>query len=109
MSDAVTAVHVTDDLEAGERSRARFERQLPGVPLVIVKSRFRSLVGPLVRFLEDSAQRYGDDVLVVLLPEYVPRHWWERFLYNENGRRIQQELLGRVNILVAEVPYRREI
>jgi hypothetical protein len=48
-------------------------------------------------------------VLVVLLPEYVPRHWWERFLYNENGRRIREALLGRPNILVAEVPFRREV
>ena len=57
MSDDVTAVHVTDDLEAGERIRARFERQLPGVPLVIVESPFRSLVQPLVRFLEDAAEK----------------------------------------------------
>jgi hypothetical protein len=55
------------------------------------------------------ASRDGDDVLVVVLPEYVPRHWWERFLYNENARRIQTALLGRPNILVAAVPYRREV
>ena len=53
------------------------------------------------------AARDGDDVLVVLLPEYVARHWWERFLYNENGRLIRDGLLGRPNILVADVPYRR--
>ena len=92
MSDDVTAVHVTDDLEAGERIRARFERQLPGVPLVVVESPYRSLVPPLVRFLEETAGDSGDDVVVVLLPEYVPRHWWERFLYNENGQRIQHAL-----------------
>ena len=109
MSDDVTAVHVTDDLEAGERIRARFERQLPGVPLVVVESPYRSLVPPLVRFLEETAGNSGDDVVVVLLPEYVPRHWWERFLYNENGQRIQHALLGRSNILVAEVPFRREV
>ena len=109
MSDDVTAVHVTDDLEAGERIRARFERQLPGVPLVIVESPFRSLVRPLVRFLEDAAEKDAEDVIVVLLPEYVPRHWWERFLYNENGQRIQRALLGHANILVAEVPYRRSV
>jgi len=109
MSDDVTAVHVTDDLEAGERIRGRFERQLPGVPLVVVESPYRSLVPPLVRFLEETAGNSGDDVVVVLLPEYVPRHWWERFLYNENGQRIQHALLGRSNILVAEVPFRREV
>jgi len=107
MSDDVTAIHVTDDLEAGERIRTRFERQLPGVPLVIVESPFRSLVQPLVRFLEDAAQEHPDEVVVVLLPEYVPHHWWERFLYNENGQRIERGLLGHANILVAEVPYRR--
>src|SRR6476660_5686521 len=109
MSDDVTAVHVTDDLESGERIRERFERQLPGVPLVVVESPYRSLVRPLVRFLEETASDSGDDVVVVLLPEYVPRHWWERFLYNENGQRIQHALLGRSNILVAEVPFRREV
>jgi hypothetical protein len=109
MSDDVTAVHVTDDVEAGERIRARFERQLPGVPLIIVESPYRSLVRPLVRFLEDAADDDGDDVVVVLLPEYVARHWWERFLYNENGQRIERALLGRPDILVAEVPFRREL
>jgi hypothetical protein len=109
MSDDVTAVHVTDDVEAGERIRRRFERQLPGVPLVIVESPFRSLVRPLVRYLEEVAERDGEDVVVVLLPEYVPRHWWERYLYNENGRLIERGLLGHENILVAEVPYRREV
>ena len=109
MSDDVSAVHVTDDLEEGERLRARFQEQLPGVPLVIVESPYRQLVRPFVRYLEDAASRGGDDVLVVLLPEYVTRHWWERFLYNENAHRIQRALLGRPNILVAAVPYRRDV
>jgi amino acid transporter len=109
MSDDVSAVHVTDDVDEGERLRVRFRDQLPGVPLVIVESPYRQLVRPFVRYLEDAASRAGDDVLVVLLPEYVVRHWWERFLYNENAHRIRQALLGRSNILVAEVPYRRDV
>jgi amino acid transporter len=108
MSDDVRAVHVTDDLERGQELRDRFARQLPDVPFLIVESPFRSLVRPLVRYLEATAQQDGDDILVVLLPEYVPRHWWERFLYNENARRIRAALLGRSDILVAEVPFRRE-
>jgi amino acid transporter len=109
MSDDVSAVHVTDDLAHGARLRDRFREQLPGVPFVIVESPYRQLVRPFVRYLEDAASRAGDDVLVVLLPEYVVRHWWERFLYNENARRIRSALLGRPNILVAEVPYRRDV
>jgi len=107
MSDDVTAVHVTDDAERAVDLRARFKRQLPGVPLVIVESPYRSLVRPLVRYLQDAAGAAGEDVVVVLLPEYVPRNRIERFLYNSNGRRIREALLGRPNVLVADVPYRR--
>ena len=109
MSDDVTAVHVTDDLEAGERIRARFERQLPGVPLSSSSRRIARWFGRSSASSRTAADDDGDDVVVVLLPEYVPRHWWERFLYNENGQRIERALLGRSNILVAEVPFRREL
>jgi len=109
MSHDITAVHVTDDVDRGEEIRTRFERQIPGVPFVIVESPYRQLVRPLIRYLEDTAGRLADDILVVLLPEYVPRHWWEKYLYNENARRIREALLGRKNILIADVPYRRDL
>ncbi len=108
MSDDVTAVHVTDDLQRAEELRARFERQIPGVPFVVVESPYRQLVRPLIRYLEFAAGQSEDEIVVVLLPQYVPRHWWEKYLYNENARRIRDGLLGRKNILVADVPYRRE-
>jgi amino acid transporter len=108
MSDDVTAVHVTDDIPRAEDLKARFERQIPDVPFVIIESPFRQLVRPLIRYLEFIAGRAGRDIIVVLLPEFVAHHWWERFLFNENGRRIRDGLLGHANILVADVPYRRE-
>jgi amino acid transporter len=108
MSDDVSAIHVTDDLDRAADIRRRFARQMPGLPLVVVESPFRSLVRPLVRYLEDAAAARADDVVIVLLPEYVPRHWWERYLYNDNARRIERALLGRAGILVAVVPFRRD-
>ena len=108
MSDDVSAIHVTDDLDRADGIRRRFARQLPGVPLIVVESPFRSLVAPLVRYLEDAAADAADRFVIVLLPRYVPRHWWERFLYNDNATRIERSLLGRPNILVAAVPFRGE-
>jgi amino acid transporter len=109
MSHDITAVHVTDDVDRGEEIRLRFERQLPGIPFVIVESPYRQLVRPLIRYLEFIAGQNEDDILIVLLPEYVPRHWWEQYLYNENAHRIREALLGRKNILVADVPFRRDL
>jgi amino acid transporter len=109
MSRDVTAVHVTDDVDRAEEIRGRFERQIPGIPFVIVESPYRQLIRPLIRYLEYTAGRIGGDILVVLLPEYVARHWWEKYLYNENARRIREALLGKKNILIADVPYRRDL
>ena len=97
---------MTDDVERAGDLRARFERQLPGVPLVIVESPYRSLVRPLVRFLEEGPRAPATTSSSSCCPS-TSRAMVERFLYNENGRRIQEALLGRPNILVAEVPYRR--
>jgi len=107
LSDEVIAVHVTDDAARAIDLRARFQRQLPGVPLVIVESPYRELVAPLVRYLEDAVAAAGEDVVIVLLPEYVSRNRVEQFLYNDNGRRIRKALLGKPHVLVAEIPYRR--
>jgi amino acid transporter len=107
MSQDVTAVHVTEDAARGLELRERFERQLPGVPLVIVESPYRSLVAPLMRYLEEAVDAADEEVVIVLLPQYVPRNAFERFLFGDNGRRIRERLLGRPNVLIAEVPYRR--
>lgn len=107
MSDEVIAVHVTDDLESAERVRERFERQVPGVQLVIVESPYRELVQPLIRYLEVTAARDASTVTIVLLPERIVGHWWERVLYNQNAHRIRDALTGHPGILVADVPFRR--
>lgn len=108
MSPDVTAIHVTDDLDRGEELRARFERQVPGVPFVVIESPYRQLVRPLIHYLDGARARAPKDVVIVLIPEYVPRHWWEHALYNDNGRRLRDGLLGRPNLVVANVPYRRD-
>jgi amino acid transporter len=108
ISDDVRAVHVTDSAEAGDEVRRAWERHLPGVPLVIVESPYRSLVRPFVAYLDVMAPSEPDTITIVVLPEYVPRHWWERLLYNQTTRRVREALIGRPDTVVANVPYRRE-
>jgi hypothetical protein len=38
----------------------------------------------------------------------VPRHWWERLLYNQSTNELRRALLGRPDTVVTNVPYRRE-
>ena len=107
MSDDVVAVHVTDDPERAMEIRQRFHRQVPGVELLVLEFPYRELVQPLIRYLEMLAARDPDTVTIVLVPERIIRHWWERFLFNQNAHRIRDALTGHPGILVADVPFRR--
>jgi amino acid transporter len=107
MGEEVQIVHVTLDPIEGERFRERVERQLPGVRVVLVESPYRALVRPFVRYLEVSQAEDPDRVTIVLLPEHLPRHWWDRILYNQNVHRIRSALVGRRDFVVLDTPYRR--
>jgi amino acid transporter len=107
MSKSVTALHVTDDLAAAQQFRAQFESQIQGVGLVIVESPFREFVRPMIRYLEVIAERDPSTVTIVLIPERIIKHWWERFLYNQNAHLLRDALTGHPGIIVADVPYRR--
>ena len=107
----IRAVYVTDDLDAADALRARWERQLPDVPLVIVESPFRAVISPVVAYLDILDQAWPPDkeapITIVVLPEYVARHWWDRLLYNQTAKRLKAELVGREHTVIADVPYRR--
>ena len=107
----IRAVYVTDEPEVAEALRARWLRQFPDVPLVVVESPYRALVGPVVAYLDVLDQAWPPDkeapTTIVVLPEYVARHWWDRVLYNQTARRLKAALVGREHTVIADVPYRR--
>ncbi len=112
IAENVIAVYISENPDASARMRERWERQVPGVPIVIVESPYRALAGPLLAYLEVLDRAWPPDkvdpVTFVVIPEYVARHWWERILYNQSARRLRSMLLGRPNTVVVDVPYRRD-
>jgi amino acid transporter len=112
IADDVRAVFVTDEPDDIAPMQQAWEKHLPGVPLVVVESPYRALVGPLSAYLDvlDAAWPPGklEPITFVILPEYVARRWWERILYNQSVKRLRSSLLGRPHTVVVNVPYRRE-
>ena len=108
----IRAVLISDEPEEAAVVRERWERQIPDVPLVIVESPYRALVGPLLAYLDVLDQTWPADreapVTFVIIPEYVARSWWERLLYNQSANRLRRVLIGRPHTVVVNVPYRRE-
>jgi hypothetical protein len=103
----IVAVHITDDVEAGERLKARWDRAKPGVDLVVVESPYRSLVGPLLTYISalEHQQPEATSIVTVLLPEFVPAHWWEHLLHTQTALRLKGALLFRPRTAVTSVPY----
>ncbi len=112
ITDDVSAVFISEDQEQSGDMRARWDRQVPGVPLVIVESPYRALAGPLMAYLDVLDRAWPPDkpepITFVVIPEYVARHWWERILYNQSAQRLRSVLLGRPHTVVVDVPYRRD-
>ncbi|MEA2538105.1 MAG: hypothetical protein QOF11_2339 [Chloroflexota bacterium] len=112
ISDDIRAVYISDDPDQTAEMRERWERQMPGVPLVVVESPYRALIGPLLAYLDVLDRAWPPDkeepITFVVIPEYVARHWWERLLYNQSAKRLRTVLLGRPQTVVVNAPYRRE-
>lgn len=96
ISDRVTAVYVEVNPGDAERVRREWEQWGQGVPLVVVPSPYRSIVGPLLEFLEQTDREHNDGQLAsVLLPEFVPARWWQHLLHNQTAWLLKLALLYR--------------
>jgi amino acid transporter len=105
LSKRVVAVHVTTDMADAEKLKLEWQEQVPDVPLVIIESPYRLVVQPLLAYVDALQERHPGDGLVVMLPEFVPNHWWQNLLHNQTPLRIKASLLFRPGIVVASMPF----
>jgi hypothetical protein len=108
ISDNVTALHITDDEDEIETMRKQWNELGTDIPLVIIESPYRSLIGPLLSYIDEIDKQRPDDTVTVVLPEFVARHWWEQILHNQSALRIKAALLFRPGTVVTSVPYHLE-
>ncbi|MEO7912483.1 MAG: APC family permease [Roseiflexaceae bacterium] len=107
--DNTTAVYVNLDDEQTEKMRTKWLQWGCGVPLVVLDSPYRSLIGPIMRHIDLVDKQYDDDTLSVILPEFIPSKWWQHLLHNQTALAIKAALLFRKGIVVISVPYHLEM
>ncbi len=105
IADDVTAVHVATEPESGELLQQRWREAGLNVPLIIVESPYRELLGPLVAVIEKLHREKGTPLITVVIPEFVPAHWWERVLHTQTAWRLRQALADLSDIVITTVPY----
>jgi amino acid transporter len=105
LSPSAKAVYVETDPERTRRLEEKWGRHGLGVPLVVLNSPYRSLLGPLLDYVEHLTSRPGKHVVTMVIPEFIPARWWQHLLHNQTALLIKGALLFRRNVIVTDVPY----
>jgi len=111
ISKDITALYIEFEPGRGEEMRKKWEKWWPDIPLAVVPSPYRSIVGPLLEFLDRIDEERNDGQLAtVVLPEFVPARWWQSLLHNQTALLLKFSLLyhRRVHNLervIIEVPF----
>jgi hypothetical protein len=105
LSSDVRAVYVGLDPKATEQLRAQWPKWGQGVELVILDSPYRSLMEPLLDYIETVSKTEPPTYVSVALPEFVPARWWHHLFHNQSALLIKGALLFKRNIVVTSVPF----
>jgi amino acid transporter len=111
ISKHVTAVYIELDPGGGEQMRKEWECWWPDVPLVVLASPYRSIIRPLLDYLDETDRQHNDGTLAaVVLPEFIPARWWQQLLHNQTSLMIKTALLYRRRTqgfqrIIIDVPY----
>jgi amino acid transporter len=106
LSAHVTALHVSFDEDGATAFKERWTRSVGAeIPIEVIVSPYRSLLVPLLSYLDAIDDNDPGRPIVVVLAEFVPRHWWDAALHNQTALRLKLALFTRPNTSVIDVPY----
>lgn len=105
ISADVRATYIDLDHADTEKLRAAWDAWDIGIELVVVDSPYRSVLRPLVDYVENLRRDAPGELVTVVVPEIVPRRWWEHFLHNKTALYIRTAFLFKPNVVVTAVPF----
>ena len=99
------AVFVEVDPSWTPRLEERWTKGGCGVPLIVLASPYRSMLGPLLQYIDRIIRQAPNSVVTIVIPEFVPRRWWQHLLHNQTALLVKGALLFRRGVVVVDVPF----
>ncbi len=107
--DRLIALSVVSSPEESERICEQWSRYgLDDVELERRYSPYRELSQPVLKYLDELDAAYENDIITVVVPEFVLGRWWQQFLHNQSALVLKGRLLFRRNTVVTSVPFHLE-
>lgn len=101
----VRAVYVEIDQISTERLQEEWQRWGRGVPLVVLKSPYRSIMSPFLKYVDEVEETQHDDIITIIIPEFVTAKWWQQLLHNQTALLIRTALIFKRRKVVTSVRY----
>jgi len=106
LSDNVTAVYICTNPAETVAIREKWQKWAPDVQLTILDSPYRLLMKPLLGFIRNEAAGLPpDEMVTVIVPQFVPRHFENNLLHTQTAWLLRTALLVTPNVVVSDVPY----
>ena len=106
LSDDITAVHVSIEPEDAEKVQRKWKIWGSGIRLVILDSPYRLFLEPLLDYIKEiAAQRQPNELITIVVPQFVPMERWHNLLHTQTANLLRSELLSIPGIVITDVPY----
>jgi amino acid transporter len=106
LSRDVTAVHIAIDPAQTEKLQHKWDGWGKGVRLVVIESPYRTFLEPFLEYVNElSAILQPNERLTIVVPQFIPKHWWHNLLHTQTAFWLRFVLLNKQGVVITEVPY----
>jgi hypothetical protein len=107
-SSDVRAVLVDVDKEETALTEIKWAQWGCGVPLIVLPSPYRSVLGSLLDYIEDLLRKDPNAWVTIVLPEILPARWWQNILHNQRALMLKAAVLFKDRVILTDVPFHLE-
>lgn len=106
ISENIVAVYVAFDDDAAQKMEEKWDEWNPGVRLVTLKSSYRSIIKPLIKFIDTIEWKKSEtDYITIMIPQFITSKWWHNLLHNQTSLFIRAYLFNHKNVTISTFPY----
>ena len=101
----VRAVHIAINRRSLPEVQSLWEQFGEGVPLDVLNSPYRSLITPVLEYVDRLLEENPDQVVTVIVPEAYSNKWIHRLLQENVATQLKAALGTRKHVIVTNVRY----
>ncbi len=106
LSSDITAIYISMDPEEAKKVQSKWSVWGEGVRLITLESPYRLLLEPILEYIGTlNKVRQPNEKIIVVVPQFVSRHWWTSLLHNQTAFMLRLGLLLFPGVVIIEVPY----